>query len=498
MAIDKEELQWWIEDHKSKFYGLCAVGIALVGGLLFWVVSLVMPEPEVVVEEPDTFEEIEIGSFDTEGAIQEQKESEEERRNREYGYLYSMSGYSYLSGENYEYGFVGMTNKNDGNNFRLLVNSNTYTNDYAVSERNWNFLMQDSQTYTCRGTFEHLDSKTIAIWRERDYREVLDLFKNKEFNADTAKKWDELFVQCKVEKGYRKNDKNDKITPEDMSDILNEMYFLFEDYLLSLDSVEADGPLTAYLKSNPLPTYNDVMVVKTPLYICEKDGNLWSDFGENGVNSYFDTYWNTYFLTAEDIFINEGDKIDFTEKEMQAGIPYKMTKAVNFSMYGSLYEQEFVMWYKTTDRQMFYKYIPATIWDVEGKNDIVFNIPSNAEYFGYYLIGESYPINNQKDVTVIVPKGEELVSDTRIFKINDNVTLLREYFCGTEPYLNVSEFIMLDGQYEMPAGKCYLRNDTEHTICLSSNGREFNDFAPNQEFFFSPSEDRTFTWRVLN
>ena len=108
------------------------------------------------------------------------------------------------------------------------------------------------------------------------------------------------------------------------------------------------------------------------------------------------------------------------------------------------------------------------------------------------------PIENKKEVVVIIPQGEELVSDTRDFEVKDNIILIREYFCGTEPYLNVSEFIMLDGHYEMPAGKCYLKNDTEHTLSLVSNGRILDGFGPGQEFFFNPTNDRTFTWRVLD
>ena len=65
--------------------------------------------------------------------------------------------------------------------------------------------------------------------------------------------------------------------------------------------------------------------------------------------------------------------------------------------------------------------------------------------------------------------------------------------------VNVSEFIMLDGIYDIPTGKVYIKNDTEYFLDFSTPDQayHYDGFGPGQEIFFNPPESRTITWKVV-
>lgn len=504
MKIDKEELQWWIEDHKSKFYAICAVVGVLLCALIFGIVSLIIPKPEPEIVEEDTFEEIVVEEFDVEGAIQEQVETEEERRNREYGLMYALEPYSYQWIEEYGYGFVTVKSLVSDESFVLLLNENTFESG-NISEENWNILTKENGRYSCRGNFEDLDNETLEFWKDRDYKQVLDMFHSKEYNRTYAKKWDSILAEIKVAKGYKKNEKVENILPEDMEAITEEVYALFEEYLLSLEDVEKGvaSPLTTYLEENPLPVYENIKMVSSPIYLCEKEGKMWGKMSNETIQSYFNTYWATYYGNYEELFINEGDNFGIASKGFIAGVPYKMTKPTNFLLVNDMSGQELVLWYKTTNRELVLKYFPASEWKLrENKpEDNILQIPENAEYFGYYLIGETYNIENETILTVpSQDENSEVIEKEELFVVTDTICYTREHFCGSECYAYVSEFIMLDGTFDIPEGKVYIKNDTEYVVTLQNpkTGRRLENFAPNAEIYFNPEDNRTISWIVHN
>lgn len=210
MKIDKEQIKWWIEDNKNTFYALCAAVIIGFIALVFVITSLFSkPEEtvEVVEEVPNVVEEIEIGALDTDKILEEMQETEEQRRNKNYGYMFEFDFDTWQTNSEYGYGFIDLTSNYDTEISRVtLWLDDSQFSDGIISYENMCDLRRDKGKYTIRGSFKDIDPEIVENWEFRDYRQVLTLFTNKDFNKDTAKEWEKHYKELSKEKDKEKKE----------------------------------------------------------------------------------------------------------------------------------------------------------------------------------------------------------------------------------------------------------------------------------------------------
>lgn len=523
----KEEFEWWKEDNKGKFYGICAAAGIAVFALVMVVASLLKPkEVEEIVEE-DVITEIEVGGFDVDEAIEEKQRTAEEERNERYGEVFSFAQYS-TTRENAHGGlFVTVVDGED--KFVLYL-----PDGGGLSEETWETMFLDHGIFALRGTFEDIDPDVTRSWEEEDYLSTVLLFKDSEFNKTTAKAYEAHMQELKVALGYKKNEKEENIADDDWGSIQSDMNSWFANYLTTIDTngkeitvpeedVEGEeGDATpipmeteedketlqvvsiidAYIEENPLPVYDNIKVVSTPIYICEKDGIPYGELSENSFWAYRSTYWGAYFLEAHDELLNEGDVVSIVDRGYQDGEFYALTKSVNFSLRNDVRGEELVVWLRYDNGTQEFYYYPSSMWSTDNSDYTreYYTVPvtSGVTYFGYFLIGKRYPL--EIEVGGFETELPEKNSwDDGIFSINEVICYNREDIYGEESILRLSEFVLSDGPLELPENVSYIVNDTEYTVDMTevNEGMMLQGFKPGDEIFVDRAHVNVISWRVL-
>lgn len=497
--MSKDEIKWWIEDHKGKFYAICGsiVGVILV--VIIMIASQFKSEPVIEAPSEDTYEELDIGGFDVNQQIQKEEDAENVKQEAEFGVKFEIA-----SRKIDEYNLLDILINGNSSPYYLYVEDNTF--ESGVLDSSTESLMNSSyckDIFYLRCKLEDLSEEEKASWKERDRRKVLDIFRDATINKETSKEWDNHLVEVKVSKGFTEKDTIETIGEEKWNEIMNEMYTYFETYLLGLENEEtgSTSPLKEYLRTNPYPDYDRIKIAKSPVYLCDVKTRGWSVFTVDNLEKYADIYWDAYYSDAKEIFFNQGDIVDYTE--LTAGKYYKLKKSVDFVLNCSNTETDIVFWCRDFYGNTQTTYIPkiSSVWENQEDggyyNSKNITIDTDIEFFGYFVVGESY----NRVLTGKIPfesKNEngELVLEQKDFDISENIKYTREKMLGENTTINVSEFLMSDGPYDVPFGKYYIKNDSEENVTLYTDNESSQiSLSPGSEIYLD-SSIHNFTWRV--
>ena len=502
---NKEELQWWIEDNRSKFFMLCGLAVVAVVVVVFIIYSS-LPKKEPIIEAPEEekHEEIIIGGVDIEKEQEKIENSVEEKQREDYGLLCNIRPetyqypFSYM--EQYDYGFVTVRMEESGEEFSLYVEPGTFSGEPLTNETLRN-MAREAGNFYLRGNFEPIDEEIVASWKLRDKRNVIDLFKDPKFNKTTAKAWDKNMALCKESRGYSKKDTEETIAKEDWDSIMEEMYLYFEQYLVEMEN----SPFTAYREENPLPVYENIKVCKEgkPVYICNNDKDGWRVLSNSNMNDYIYAYWSAYFSKAKEMFINEDDCI--AASSLNPGQFYKLLKRENFYFENDKRE-EMVLWWKTSDMKEHTFYYPSqnswlaneTLSPSQGESFYRFKMDEDVVVFAYYYPEESYSLKIDSSVDVDLVKEDGSIELEKMnFKISETIKFKREHFIEDTTPVKISSFIFDQEEYTMPDGKVFLLNDTKYGIELVGNSGSRASIQPGEEFYIDEAIG-TFTWKIQN
>lgn len=421
--MSKEEMKWWIEDNKGKFYTICGVlGVALVVGG-FAVLSMFQPEPVIEAPTEDQYEEIDVGGFDVEEQIQKEEDAEDTKQSKEFGEKLEIVGCNFdevaSSISTQGYCVVGVLVGMDKKPCKLYVDGNTF--ESGVLTESVRLLLENNKGVTS--------------------------------------------LRCKL------------------GDLPSE----------TRDTLAQSGV--------ELPS--DVKVATSPVYLCDVKSRGWNVLTAESLSEYTGIYWDAYYSDAKEMFLNPGDEIGLGD--IKAGKFYKLKKGVEFTIDMSNTNVDIVFWYKTKDGFTETKYIPnaKSVWQSRGGEEYelsnVFQMGKNTDYFGYFVVGEEY----ERVFTGSIPfesvsSSGEVTLEQKEFDVEEEILYTREDMLGKDTVLNVSEFLMLDGAYTIPDGRCYIKNDTEETVCLTTEdgSSDSGDLKPGSEVYVD-SSIKSFTWRVV-
>lgn len=506
----KDEIKWWIEDHKGKFYAICGAVVVAIVAVVMIIFSQIETPPEVIeAPEEDKYEELDIGGFDKDDHIQKEDNEENIKQEKEFGVKFEMiphnfkNNFSYVN--TYEYGFMDILIDDNSSPYKLYVDSNTFE-QFVLTDDTYKLMEKNKNIFYLRCKLEDLPKETKEEWETRDKRAVLDLFRDAKTNKETSQEWNNHLLELKVGKGFTEQDTIDTIGEAKWKEIMDEMYTYFETYLLSLENEEtgSTSPLKEYLKTNPYPEYDKVKIAKSPVYLCDVKSRGWDVFTLKSLTEYVDTYWSTYYSDAEEIFLNQDDEVDYST--LKAGKFYKPKKRVGFVLNCSGPSEDIVVWYRTNDGETFSKYIPKieSVWECQDSENggyyesNMLRIDSSVDYFGYFVIGETYKRNFVGKIPFEKrDENGELVLEHKDLEVEEVIEYTREKMLGDNIIINVSDFLMENGPYNVPSGKYYIKNDTKETITLYTEGESSSsiELLPKSEIYIDWSI-KSFNWRV--
>lgn len=508
LKMDKQELKWWIEDHRSKFIGLCILGVTILLALIFALYLLFKPTQIAKAPVENRYEEVDVDKFSVEEHLKKEDASEETIQTSQFGVLCSIVPYSisypasYI--EKYDYGYCSVLLSGETKPVRIMVNPDTFGGVFLNNDAFYE-LEKNKSILNVRGKIKALTEKQKKEWLARDYKSVLDLFTNPNTNSVTATQWNTLLSASKVSKGYAATEVQANIKARDWKLILEETYTQFQTYLDTLPV----NPAKDYITKHPLPTYEDVCTLDGKLYLCDSQNRSWNILSNEKIKEYVGFYWNAYFSKAEEIFVNENEILEY--KKLTAGTYYKLQKQVPFILDYASPEKDIVIWYRTYDgkEEKLYYSNGNQIWmdsdayqDTSGNTNET-NLPgyllmgNNIQYFTYYVVGENYKSSIQTTLPFETIEKDGKVSITnKDLEFNQNQKFTREMLLGTNYTVNVSTFLTKDGTYVMKSGECYVKNDTKNTVRLLTTDEEKTiQIEPNGEIFIDKSI-LEFKWKV--
>lgn len=498
----KEEFEWWKEDNKGKFYGLCAVGGVSVLALFMILLSAFSKTPaEEVPTEEDVVTEIEIGNFDVVGAIEEQEKNQNEERNKRYGRQFELMPYT-MTYENWGGGAFVSAKTEEGESFTLY-----FPEEKNLQREVWNWLFVDKGIYALRGAFSEIDPGVVKAWEEKDYDAVVSLFKDSNFNKATAKAWNTHMQELKVSFGYKKSTPDADIADDDLDLILDQMKSWFPEYLRSVDEngkalQEEEAVVSAidsYLAHHPVPVYENIKVAD-PVYVCEADGTPYGELSDDAFLQYRSLYWNTYFKEAEEEFLNESDRVSILGRGYKDGVFYALKKPVNFSLLNDVSTEEMVVWLKYADGTTEYYYYPGNMWSTTDRgylNDY-YTIPvvSGVSYFGYFLLDKEYKVDASSEFETLL--HEKNPWDDGLFEVKKDICYRRSDIYKDDSVLYLSEFLFESAPLALPPWISYLANDTEYTVNIEeeNQGLLLVNFSSGDEIFVDRNYINNISWKV--
>lgn len=505
----KNEIKWWIEDHKSKFYAICGGVVALLLVIIFVIASQFGGDEQIIeAPEEDKFEELDIGGFDKEEHLQKEDDEENVKQEKEYGAKIELMTYTFESNftyvNTYDYGFIDILINDNMSPYKLYVDSTTFENG-VLNDNTYKLMDKYEDIFYLRCKLEDLPEETRLEWEKRDKRNVLNLFRDSKVNKETTNEWNTHLNELKVSKGFTEKDTVETIGEDKWNEIMDEMYTYFETYLLGLENEEtgATSPLKEYLKENPYPEYDKVKIAKSPVYLCDIKTRGWDVFTANNLEEYANIYWGAYYSDAEEVYWNEGDIINY--QSLKPGKFYKPKKSVNLTIECASPDKDIVVWYRTKDGQTYSKFISKIdiVWENQSEEDGGYyennnlQISTNVELFGYFVVDEDYDrIFTSKIPFETTNDNGETIVEQKDFYIEEKIEYTRENCLGENITINVSEFLMNDSPYNVDYGIYYIKNDTKETIVLYTEDESSSwTLESNKEVYLDWSI-KSFNWRV--
>ena len=254
--------------------------------------------------------------------------------------------------------FVNLENA-EGNTIKLCLTDDTASDELVAKVTSDEYASR----ITFRGVFKPVEKEVTNEWKNSNYQATVDMFKTPEVNKETANVLVKKFSEKKVEYGYNTKDADTDITKDDWDSILAELNPWFEEYLLSLDTKETDGPFTEYLKANLYFEYSGVFECADgcPIYICNiSDGKGWKVLNSVNVDSYFDAYQKAYYSKSDERILNKGDILETSE--LKDGTFYRLGRNVQFVLQANTQDCDIVLWYITYDGEVVKKYVVWNLW----------------------------------------------------------------------------------------------------------------------------------------
>ena len=287
MKFDKEEIGYFIEDHKKKIVLFGLIGVAALGFVCYSVIKVVN-KPEEIAEPEVMEEEIHVGGLDFEKTNKEIEAEIAAEKDEKYGIIWSYAG------------DVIETKVDDGLVYVGFVSGEGEKKYLGISAETASKMEKISGEYTLRGTPEPLTEKLAGAYFTADKRAVLDDFaKMKEYK--TA--WDTAFQDAKIGRGYKKNDGLSKIADDDLDLIYDEAYLAFETDLLS----QEDSAYKTFMDGNPeaIRDYSNCMAV-SDFTICDKNGEPKVPYSDENFADYFEKYWASIEDGCTEVLWNKG------------------------------------------------------------------------------------------------------------------------------------------------------------------------------------------------
>lgn len=426
MKFEKEELEYYWEDHKGK---ILFIGGAIIVGLIIAISVIVAkltapePEPEPVILE----EEIHVEAIDINKKKEELQEQISEEKDKEYGPAMTIKKILKETDDFY------------------IIECISENGDYSVVFRDKSMLAEMSKIwfdFSLRGELVPFNDEEKYRLMKKDRTSRLDGYlENEEYRSV----WDDAFSSRLEMEGYSADEERESIGDDIWNLCVDSAYDKLESYLLSKE----DSGYAEDIADNPYDTYDNLWEMSGEWTLCNTNKEPLCELSADNFKAFFERYWDEYIVDVQDVLWYEGSF--HSSKDVGSGVFYQ-NKYETATIFVNEADDFVVLWRidKLHNTYTDYLWPQTAISDPEysdrSEKVCSVTIPGDTLYFAYYYLGDKY------NITDILPDKEECTAKLSDYYLSTDVTWL-------------------------PRNTYYITNDTEFSLFVSFNEKE--DFGRN-------------------